>query len=85
MFLMWVGVTKALFKNKGPQGDEKDAEPAEVTGIKASLPTTIFEGDEAQGGWMVTLLGVAAICEPAPESAYHSDGVGGGVRVIVLN
>jgi hypothetical protein len=50
-----------------------------VTGSKAPLPTMIEEGVEYVGEDRVEILPASAvICEPAPESAYHSDGVGGG-------
>jgi len=55
-----------------------------VIGSKAPLPTMIDEGVEEVGGEMVESLPASAdMCEPAPESAYHSD-CAGGVRVMVL-
>jgi hypothetical protein len=55
-----------------------------VTGSKAPLPTMIDEGVENVGEDRVEILPASAvICEPAPESAYHSNGAG-GVSVMVL-
>ena len=54
-----------------------------VTGSKAPFPTMIDEGVDEKGGEMVESLPASEVmCEPAPESAYHSGP--GGVRVMVL-
>ena len=53
-------------------------DPMAVIGSNAPLPTMIDEGVEEVGGEMVESLPASAdMCEPAPESAYHSDGGGG--------
>jgi hypothetical protein len=48
-----------------------------VTGSKAPLPTIVDEGVEGVGREEVDILPASEVmCEPAPESAYHSDGAG---------
>ena len=84
-FLIMLGDTKTLLRTIGRLGALKENDPIEVTGSKAPLSTMIDEGPDKEGGrgeeripkWVV-------MCEPAPESAYHSAGLGGGVKDIVL-
>jgi len=56
-----------------------------VTGSKAPFPTMIDEGVDEEGGEMVERLPMSEVmCDPAPESAYHSEVEPGGVKVMVL-
>lgn len=83
-FLMICGETKTLLRTRLRRGKEKVCDPMAVIGSKAPLPTIIDEGVEDVGEEMVESLPASAVmCEPAPESAYHSDDAG-GLRVMVL-
>ena len=60
-------------------------DPVAVTGSKAPFPTMIDEGVDEKGGEMVESLPASEVmCEPAPESAYHSEVEAGGVNIMVL-
>jgi hypothetical protein len=77
-FLMMCGETKTLLRTRLRRGKEKVWDPMAVIGSKAPLPTIIDEGVEDLGEEMVESLPASAVmCEPALESAYHSDGAGG--------
>jgi hypothetical protein len=50
----------------------------EVMGNKEPLPTIIEEGPDREGGrGDESILECVVMCEPAPESAYHSTEFGG--------
>jgi hypothetical protein len=81
---MICGETKTLLRTRFLLGRAKVCDPMAVTGSKAPLPTMIDEGVEVVGEERVEILPASAVmCDPAPESAYHSNG-GGCWRVIVL-
>jgi hypothetical protein len=83
-FLMICGETKTLLRTKFRLGKEKVCDPVAVTGSKAPLPTMIDEGVDELGKERVEIVPASAVmCDPAPESAYHSDG-GGCWSVMVL-
>ena len=54
-----------------------------TTGRVAPFPTTIEEGKEEVGD-IVTIPGVPAMWEEAPESKTQSELLGGGLRLTVL-
>lgn len=54
-----------------------------ITGRVAPLPTTMEEGKEEVED-MVTIPGLEAMWEVAPESSTQSEELGGGVRETVL-
>ena len=54
-----------------------------TTGRVAPLPT-MMEGGKEEDGDMVTILGLEAMCEVAPESTTQFEVLGGGLRETVL-
>jgi len=72
-FLIMPGLTKTLERIRGRCGVIKEEDPVEVTGRRAPLPTMIEGGQEEEGGWeKVSIPVLFAMCDPAPESTYHS-------------
>ena len=84
-FLIMLGDTKTLLRTRLRCGKEKMDDPVAVTGSKAPLPTIIEEGVKEEGGEILESLPASDVmCEPATESAYHSEEDAGGFRVMVL-
>jgi hypothetical protein len=84
-FLIMLGDTSTLLRTRLRCGKEKVCDPVAVTGSKAPFPTTIDEGVNEEGGETVESLPASeVICDPAPESAYHSEVAAGGVSGMVL-
>jgi hypothetical protein len=84
-FLIMLGDTKTSLRTRLRCGKEKIYDTMVVTGSCTPLPTMI-DGVKDDGGEMVERLPVSAVMwEPAPESAYHSEEVAGGLSVMVLN
>jgi hypothetical protein len=66
-------------------GKKKICDPVAVTGSKAPFLTMIDEGVNEVGEEMVESLPASEVmCDPAPESAYHSEVAFDGLRVMVL-
>jgi hypothetical protein len=81
-FLIMLGDTRTLLRARLRCGNKKMCDPVAVTGSKAPFPTTI-DGVDKEGGEMVESIPASEVmCEPAPESAYHSNV--GGFSVMVL-
>ena len=79
-----LGDTSTLLRTKLRCGKEK-VYPVAVTGSKAPFPTMIDEGVNEVGEEKVESLPASEVmCEPAPESAYHSEVAFGGLSVMVL-
>ena len=84
-FLIMLGDTSTLLRTKLRCGKEKVCDPVAVTGSKAPFPTMIDEGVNEVGEEKVESLPASEVmCEPALESAYHSEVAFGGLRVMVL-
>ena len=82
-FLIMLGDTRTLLRARLRCGKEKICDPVAVTGSKAPFPTTIDEGVDEEGGEMVESIPASEVmCEPTPESSYHSEA--GGFSVMVL-
>jgi hypothetical protein len=80
-----VGDTRTLLRARLRCGQEKTCDPVAVTGSKAPFTTMIDGGVIEEGGEMVESVPASLVmCEPAPESAYHSEIEAGGFSVIVL-
>jgi hypothetical protein len=83
-FLIMLGVTSTSLRRRGRCGVLNEYEPVEVIGSREPLPTMMDEGPDKEGGLgEKSIPGWAVMCEPAPESAYHSAELG-GVSVIAL-
>jgi hypothetical protein len=79
-----LGDTRTLLSTRERCGVVNEYEPVEVIGNKDPLPTMIDEGPNREGGLGdESIPDCAVMCEPAPESAYHSAEFG-GVSVIAL-
>ena len=84
-FLIMLGDTSTLLRTRVRCGKEKVCGPVAVTGSKAPFPTTKDEGVNEVGEEKVESLPASEVmCEPAPESAYHSEVAFGGLSVMVL-
>jgi hypothetical protein len=84
-FLIMLGDIKTSFRTRGRRGVGNEYEPSGGNGQKGTIVDIMDEGPDKEGEREDERIPEwAVMCEPAPESAYHSLVFGGGIKVIAL-